>query len=847
MKSVEIKKDIFWVGSLDPDLRVFDIIMYTPFGTTYNSYVVKGSEKTALFETVKEKTFEQYMERLNHLGVKIDDIDYIIVDHTEPDHAGSIAKLLEIRPDIEIVGSATAIQFLKSIVNKPFKSITVKDGDTLSLGNKTLKFLSVPFLHWPDSIYTYIEEDKILMTCDSFGSHYCCDGIFNDKIENKENYEEALEYYFNMIMGPFKKYVLKAIDKIEPLEIETICPGHGPVLRDNPHKIVEIYKNWSSDTAPVKDKSKITLCYVSAYGYTEEVANSIIDGIKNVGDFDISAYNVIDHDINDILSSIGSSDGVLFGTPTINGDALKPIWDILINLNPLVHGGKVAGAFGSFGWSGEGVPNVMERLKQIRFNLADSLMFNFRPDENELKKAYIYGVDFGEKVKESILPKDGSKVTKRWRCIVCNEVFDGDTPPEICPACGATEEQFIEVRIDKIVFKSDLEEEIVIVGNGAAGLYAAEAARMRNSNCSITLLTAEDAMTYYRPLLSDGLIDDLDENELYLKSNDWYESNRISVKTNSYVENIDTANKSISLRENDTVHYDKLILANGSKNFVPPIKGIDKSGVYTLKDLKDLNTIKDEIKNMKNIFIIGGGLTGLECAWTLKEKGFNVSVAELSSSLLAKQLDGDTSKLLEKNILDCGINLYMNNSVEEVLGDGKVTSVKLMDGTSLDCDMVIFSIGIIPNIEIAKDSTIKYSRGILVDSAMKTSTEDVFACGDICEFQGEIYGNWPAAIEMGKVAGANAVGDSLEFTDFIPSTAFNAMNTEIFSAGLIHGKDLEELTRFDQLNNTQKKLFFRKGSIVGGILFSDVSKSVALSKAIDSSKSISEVLEAGIL
>lgn len=162
-KSLEVKPDIHWVGALDFDLRVFDIIMYSDFGTTYNSFIVKGTEKTVLFETAKEKFFGEFIERINDVCDPTT-IDYVVVNHTEPDHSGSLRRLLDINPNIEVVGTPTAIKFLKDIVNKDFKSRLVKDGDTLDIGGKTLKFIIVPFLHWPDTMYTYIEESKTLVT-----------------------------------------------------------------------------------------------------------------------------------------------------------------------------------------------------------------------------------------------------------------------------------------------------------------------------------------------------------------------------------------------------------------------------------------------------------------------------------------------------------------------------------------------------------------------------------------------------------------------------------------------------------------------------------------------------------
>ncbi|MGL5617307.1 MAG: FprA family A-type flavoprotein [Sarcina sp.] len=396
MKSLEIKKDLHWVGALDHELRVFDIIMHTPYGTSYNSYVIQGSEKTAVFETVKAQFFDQYLERLKDLNVDLNKLSYIIVDHTEPDHVGSVDKLLELAPNAKVVGSAIAIKYLKAIVNKDFDYITVKQGDELSLGNKTLQFISAPMLHWPDSMYTYVKEDKVLFTCDSFGSHYCLDEVFNDKITDQEAYMEALKYYFDCILGPFKPFMLKAIEKIEKLPIDIICPGHGPVLRDNPMKIVDICKSWCTPTAP-NSKKKIVIAYVSAYGYTKEMALEIEKGINSVGDFEIKSYDIVDYELSEIVANIGDADSLIVGSPTILEDMLEPVRELLCKLNPVVHGGKVAAAFGSYGWSGEAVPRIESRLKELKMKMPiPALPVNFKPSNDELEKCFNLGVKIAE-------------------------------------------------------------------------------------------------------------------------------------------------------------------------------------------------------------------------------------------------------------------------------------------------------------------------------------------------------------------------------------------------------------------------------------------------------------------
>lgn len=394
MKTLELKKNLYWTGVLDPGLKVFDIVMETEFGTSYNSYLLKTSKGVVLFETAKAKLFDDYLKELKAL-VDINEIDYIVVSHTEPDHAGSIEKLLDINPNIKIVATQVAIGFLKNIVNREFNSILVKENDTLDLGDKTLRFMMLPNLHWPDTMYTYIEEDKTLVTCDSFGSHYSFDGVLLSKLTDNEGYLRALKYYFDCIIGPFKNpFMVKALDRIKDLEVNMICTGHGPVLDCRIGEIKEYYYKWSIAVNP-NPKKTVIIPYVSAYGYTKQLASEIAKGIKESGDIDVRTYDMVDADNNKVLEELEFADGILFGTPTIVGEALKPIWDLTTSIFARTHGGKLASAFGSYGWSGEAVPHIIERLKQLRMKVVDGFTVKFKPSDNELKSAYDYGYNFG--------------------------------------------------------------------------------------------------------------------------------------------------------------------------------------------------------------------------------------------------------------------------------------------------------------------------------------------------------------------------------------------------------------------------------------------------------------------
>lgn len=398
MRHLELKPGFFWNGILDKDLRVFDIIMETEFGTTYNSYLLKGSEKTALFETAKEPFFDDYLANIEEV-VSVAEIDYIIVNHTEPDHAGSAAKLLSMNPDITIVGTAGALGFLRQIVNHDFKQLAVKENDVLSLGDKTLRFMVLPNLHWPDTMYTYLEEDQVLLTCDSFGAHYCHEGILRSTVTNEGGYINAAKYYFDNIIGPFKNpFMTKALTRIRELPLSMICPGHGPVLDSHIDDLKDLYQSWCQIQNP-NPKTTVVIPFVSAYGYTQELAEQIKAGIESAGDIDVHLYDMVTAEKSKVIEAMKWANGILFGSPTILNDALEPIWELLAAMTPVTHKGKHAGAFGSYGWSGEAVPNIMARLTQLKLKVdTEGYRVRFRGSQEELEGAFEFGRKFAEKL-----------------------------------------------------------------------------------------------------------------------------------------------------------------------------------------------------------------------------------------------------------------------------------------------------------------------------------------------------------------------------------------------------------------------------------------------------------------
>jgi len=391
---LEISKSVKWIGVLDPDIKTFDIVMETKYGTTYNSYFI-DAEYPAIVETAKEKFWNIYEEKIRKV-INPESIKYIFVNHTEPDHSGSIKRLLNIAQNAVVVGSGNSIRYLKDQIGEDFHSLIVKDGDIVDLGNKKMKVIAAPNLHWPDSIYTYLEEDKILFTCDSFGAHYCNKEMFDDKVGN---YDDAFKYYFDVILKPFSKYMLKAIEKIRNLEITAICTGHGPLLTKNWKRYVDLSEQYALEYLKVPNKNRVLVAYVSAYGYTKELAEKIVNGLKKVNGIEIDFCDIEKMQMSTLAEKIENSNAYIFGSPTINQNMLPQLYNCFALMSPLRDKGKLATAIGSYGWSGEAEPFLINNIQNLKLNyFGESCFIKFRPQEKDFLQYENFGTKFAEKM-----------------------------------------------------------------------------------------------------------------------------------------------------------------------------------------------------------------------------------------------------------------------------------------------------------------------------------------------------------------------------------------------------------------------------------------------------------------
>ena len=389
---LNITDNVSWIGVLDHNLVSFDIVMETKNGTTYNSYFIDGPKK-AVIDTVKEGFWPEYREKLLSL-TDPSEIEYIICNHTEPDHSGSLSQLLELAPQATVVGSGQALAYLAEMMGKTFKSQKVKDGDVLDLGDKKLRIIGAPNLHWPDSIYTYLEEEALLFTCDSFGAHYADEKMWDDLMEE---YTEAFDYYFDVILKPYSKFLLKAIEKIKTLPMDMICPGHGPILRSTwKEKMERSASMASSYLDDTKKNNRVLVAYISAYGYTKEMALQIREGLLKAGNVEVEMVDIENMLLGDLEEQMVRADGILVGSPTINQNTLLPVYKLFSVVNPIRDKGKPAAVFGSYGWSGEAVSLIENHLRNLKLNIvADGITARFSPGKEESANLVRFGESFG--------------------------------------------------------------------------------------------------------------------------------------------------------------------------------------------------------------------------------------------------------------------------------------------------------------------------------------------------------------------------------------------------------------------------------------------------------------------
>ena len=387
--SKKINDKVFWVGKTDWELKKFHGDEFTTSkGSSYNSYLIKD-EKIVLIDTVWLPYDREFVNDLKK-EVDLNKIDYIVIQHGEVDHSGALVELMKEIPNTPIYCTNNAVKSLKGQYHENWNFVPVKTGDKLNIGKNTLTFIEAPMLHWPDTMFTYMDKEEILFSNDGFGQHLASEYLYADEVDNDELYKQALTYYAN-ILAPFGMMVKMKINEIinMNLPIKMICPSHGLIWRDNPMKIVEKYLEWANNY----QENQITIVYDTMWNSTRVMAEQIAKGIRNVNkDVQVKLMNTSKDDKTEVLTEIFKSKTIVVGSPTVNNGYLHSIAGILEMIKGMKLKGKKAASFGSYGWSGEATKLISEELKKAGFDMInEGIKIMWKPDEQMKEECIKFG------------------------------------------------------------------------------------------------------------------------------------------------------------------------------------------------------------------------------------------------------------------------------------------------------------------------------------------------------------------------------------------------------------------------------------------------------------------------
>lgn len=371
MHKRKIKENIYWLGAVDWDRRLFDSLIPLPDGTSYNAYLVEGSEKTVLFDTADPAMADQLMAQLD----EVPGIDFIISHHAEQDHSGSIPKVLEKFPEAKVITTPKAKQMLIDLLKVPENAfVTVTDGETLSLGNKTLKFIHTPWVHWPETMVTYLEEDRILFSCDFFGSHIATSDLF---VTDQGRVYEAAKRYFAEIMMPFRNIIKNNIEKLEGYDIQMIAPSHGQIY-DQPAWIIDAYREWILG-AP---KNTVVLPYVSMHASTKIMVDHLLSSLVSKG-VRVELFNLTVTDIGKLAMALVDAGTIVVGTPTVLAGPHPLAAYCAFLANALRPKAQFLSIIGSYGWGGKTVETLAGMIPNLKVEVLDPVLCKGAPSEND--------------------------------------------------------------------------------------------------------------------------------------------------------------------------------------------------------------------------------------------------------------------------------------------------------------------------------------------------------------------------------------------------------------------------------------------------------------------------------
>lgn len=773
------------MSAVDKDLRVFMGDSYTDSGLRINSYLAVGEDEAIVFGAPPAKQMDEWIEQIKShiLGKKLSFVSFY-----DRNDAAAIDILTEICAELRVIGSAPALYALDTDI----KAVCIRGRKALQLCGGRYIFQSGK----GGNLSVYCENTKTLVSGRAYGS-YCASEEKSDWLRGAKNYRRD---------NPCSWEV--------PEEAELICPMYGPVVEDI-SQLISLYSDKpcaKSSIAIVTDGSV----------YTDELASRIAEGLADSGVADVDNICLADISRDEALHHIANAGAILFG---FGGEAPKAVLDILTSLKKTDCQGKLSAAFVCAEKS-----NLRTFMEMLGFDLSISdFCCVGKPDEAMLKAAYEYGFAFGC----SLLRIPNPRAPKLVKCLVCGEIFDASLG--ICPVCGVGLDQCIPAEEDAVTYANDTDRDYLIIGGGIAAVSAAEAIRKRDKTGAIDIISAETELPINRPMLTKDLqMAIYRPQELSVHGEDWYTERDIRFTLGRKVVAIDPNKKCVTLDCGEAIRYDKLIYALGGECFVPSFKCSDKKGIVAIRHLSDIEQLSEMLKNAKNAVVIGGGVLGLEAASELHRFGLKVTVLESAPQICARQIDELNAERFLGVMERLGVPCYEGVNIEEICGGERVRGVRLDDGREFPADLLVISCGIKSSVELAQTAGIKVERSVVVNEHMETNVSDIYACGDCAVFDGVNMQLWQEAVEQGKVAGANAVGEKLSFVNKPLGFSLAGFGASLFAIGDVGKEDKRYRTveLVDSVRGKGETWYFVGGRLEGAIVFNKNEKIDSVSTAV---------------
>ena len=829
----QIYPGLWCLQESEESLRVFGSASFTESGRSYNAYLVDTEEGYLLLGAMPHRFMSSCMAELQQLAGN--DLKWVLFFGTDDDREAAKA-VLHRYPEAVIISGTSSLYKMSGFV-EDFRKIEIRTDRTLILGKKKLFCRVLQDKFATPSLYVWDPQSAALFTADAFGSVCAADAPLVSALKDTAIYWKGVGHYLADISAVNRGRTMKqAVSLVRENNVQRICPALGPVMDADLEPLLGLYETERKGKADV-----LTVGVIYAPGnYVAELADSITSGLLESGNVAVSVFDLAAVNRDDVLKTLPQMDAYLFGTSEKNGDAAKSIWDIVTSLQNLDCAGKLAAVFTSTNSISGAADKLRQRLAQLGCDLnGQDCLVQGKPGTQELKNAYEYGFGFGCMVQKIPNPHKPKLV----KCLVCGEYFDASLGA--CPVCGVGLDQCVPADEEAVTYKNDSNRNYLILGGGIAAVSAAEAIRSRDDTGCITMLSAENYLPINRPMLTKNLETVFhDAGSIQIHPRQWYDERKIDLKLGVCALALDTETKTVTASDGGTYSYDKLIYAAGAECFVPPFEGYDKPGVLTIRHLWDSRKLQGCLKTAKNAVVIGGGVLGLEAASELMRSGIQVTVLEATPQIIGRQVDADSAARLKTSMEKLGVACYEGVSIAAIEGEGQASGVRLADGRVFPADFVVVSCGNRGNVQLAKEAGIAVERSIVVNQRMETSAEDVYACGDCCQFDGVNFQLWQEASNQGRVAGANAAGEGIAYANQLLGLSLEGFGTTLFAMGDPGKKPdvpYKLVETVDGVRNRTEKYWFFGERLEGAVIIGTPEKTADISQAVSTYARYSEL------